>query len=237
MTATQYQVGQTMKRKSVPVLWVGVAFGVALGIAAAVLTLKGTDRNGLVAALQITARWAFLLFWFAYTGGAIAAVFGPAFAPLARCGREFGLAYAAAMLIHVGLIIWLFQISAKPPLAGNILLFFFTGLVFTYLLALLSFGTLAETLGPAGWRIFRIAGLNYIMFAFAYDFVPATIRALTGLYGLRDRLKYAPFAVMCVAAPLLVLAAAAHRRLGTSYRSTGLACRRSANSQKGELGA
>lgn len=220
-----------MKRKSIPALWMGVAFGVALGIAAAVLTLNGTDRNGLVAALQITARWAFLLFWIAYAGGAMAALFGPAFAPLARRGREFGLAYAAAMLIHIGLIIWLFQISAKPPLAGKILLFFLTGLVFTYLLALLSFGTLAAALGPTGWRIFRIAGLNYIMFAFAYDFimfafaydfVPATIHALTGPYGLRDRLKYAPFVVMCVAAPLLVLSAAAHRRLGARYSSTGL---------------
>jgi hypothetical protein len=211
-----------MKRKSIPVLWMGVAFGVALGIAAAVLTLYGTDPKGLVAALRMTARWAFLLFWMAYIGGAMPTLFGPTFAPLARRGREFGLAYAAAMLVHVGLIVWLFQISAKPPLAGKILLFFFTGLVFTYLLAVLSFGRLAEALGSSAWRIFRIAGLNYIMFAFAYDFVPGTIRALTGPYGIRDRLKYAPFAVMCVGAPLLVLAAAAHRRLGTRYSSTGL---------------
>jgi hypothetical protein len=175
-----------MKLKSIPVLWMGVAFGVALGIAGAALTLNGTDHNGLVAALQMTARWAFLLFWIAYTGRAMAALFGPAFVPLARRGREFGLAYAAAMLIHVGLIIWLFQISAKPPLGGKILLFFLTGLVFTYLLAVLSFGRLAEALGRSGWRIFRIAGLNYIMFAFAYDFVPATIHALTGPYGLRS---------------------------------------------------
>ena len=93
-----------MKRKSIPVLWMGVAFGVALGIAAAVLTLYGTDPKGLVAALRMTARWAFLLFWMAYIGGAMTT-------PLARRGREFGLAYAAAMLVHVGLEIG----TPKPP--------------------------------------------------------------------------------------------------------------------------
>jgi hypothetical protein len=205
-----------MKPKS-SALWIGIPFAVALGIATAVLATNGTDPKGLVNALQMTARWAFILFFLAYAGGAIATLFGSAFSPIARRGREFGLAYAAAMLVHVGLIVWIFQISAKPPLGGKILLFFLTGLVFTYILAVLSFGRLAQILGPTGWRIFRITAMNYIMFVFAYDFVPTTIRVLTGSYGLRDRLKYAPFAAMSVAAPLLVLAAAVHTRLGSKH--------------------
>lgn len=192
-----------------------IPFVVALAIATFVLATNGTDPKGLVAALQMTARWAFILFFVAYTGGAIRTLFGPAFAPIARRGREFGLAYAAAMLVHVGLIVWIFQISAKPPLGGKVLLFFLTGLVFTYMLAVLSFGKLAQLLGPTGWRVFRIAAMNYIMFVFAYDFVPTTIRTLTGSYSLRDRLKYAPFAAMSVAAPLLVLAALFRSRLAS----------------------
>jgi hypothetical protein len=58
-------------------------------------------------ALRMTARWSFLLFWVAYAGGALATLFGPALAPLSGRGREFGLAFAAAHLVHIGLVIWL----------------------------------------------------------------------------------------------------------------------------------
>src|SRR5271169_928990 len=150
---------QSSKRKST-VLWMSIAFGVALGLAAAVLAIDGTDHKGLVMGLRLTARWSFLLFWVAYSGGAMAALFGPAFERLARRGREFGLA------------IWLFQISSRPPLAGKLFAFFVIGIFWTYLLAIFSFGGLAKTLGSRCWRILRIVGLNYILFAFAFDFVP-----------------------------------------------------------------
>ena len=195
----------------------GMAFAVALGLAAAVLAVKGTDVKSLVKALQLTARWSFLLFWVAYAGGAITELFGPALAPLARRGREFGLAYAAAMLIHVGLVVWLFQISSRAPLSGTSFDFFVLGIVWTYLLGVLSFRRLVEALGPSGWRILRIAGLNYILYAFAVDFVTPVIRPGTAQYGVWRMIAYAPFAAMSVAAPLLVLAAAVHRRLGMRY--------------------
>jgi len=214
-------IAQPTKRKPLPVLWMGMAFCVGLGIAAVVLTVNGSVAKGLVPALQMTARWAFLLFWLAYTVGAMAALFGPALAVLAKRGREFGLAYASAMTVHFGLVVWLFLISSKPPLSGKPFDFFALGVVFTYLLVVFSFGRLVEGLGPSGWRILRIVGLNYILFAFAWDFVPATIRILTGPSGYEDRIKYAPFAAMCVAAPLLAAAAAAHRRLGTHSARAG----------------
>jgi hypothetical protein len=211
-----------MKRKYALILWMGMAFGVALGLAAAVLTIEGTETKSLRMALQVTARWSFLLFWVAYSGKAMTALFGPALAPLARRGREFGLAYAAAQLVHVGLVVWLFQISSRPPLSGKLSVFFIIGIVWTYLLAVLSFGGLAEALGPRGWRTLRIAGLNYILFAFAFDFVPTVIRSGPGPYEVWRLLEYVPFAAMSVAAPLLVLAAAAHRRLGIRYSRAGL---------------
>jgi hypothetical protein len=75
---------QPMKRKSIPVLWMGMAFAVALGLAAVVLAIEGIDAKSLRMALRVTARWSFLLFWVAYAGRAMATLFGPAFAPLAR---------------------------------------------------------------------------------------------------------------------------------------------------------
>ena len=210
-----------MKRKSLPVFWMGMAFGIALVLAAAVLAFKGVDTKSLVMALRLTARWSFLLFWVAYAGGAMATLFGPALEPLARRGREFGLAYAAAQLIHLGLVVWIFLITFRPPLSGQSLVFFSTGIVWTYLLAVLSFGSLAEGLGPSGWRILRFTGLNYILFAFASDFVPPMIRPRAAQYGALALVAYLPFAVMSIAAPLLVLAAAAHRRLGMRYSREG----------------
>jgi hypothetical protein len=37
---------------------------------------------------------------------------GPRFAILARHGREFGLAFAAALSVHVGLVLWLMDVAA-----------------------------------------------------------------------------------------------------------------------------
>jgi hypothetical protein len=141
-----------MKRGSTSMFWIGMAFAVALGLAAVVLAIEGIETKGIVRALQITARWSFLLFWLAYSAGAMCELFGPALAPFARHGRELGLSYAAAQLIHLGLVVWLFQISTRPPLSGGLFAFFVIAIVWTYSLAAVSFGGLAEALGTRSWR-------------------------------------------------------------------------------------
>jgi hypothetical protein len=210
------------RHKPLPVRWMGVAFAISVGLAGAALVFGGTDSKSIVIALQLTARWSFLLFWVAYTGRALATLFGPALAPLARRGREFGLAYAAAMTVHFGLVVWLFQISSKPPLSGNLFVFFVIGLVFTYLLVISSLGRVAQTLGSNAWRVLRTAGLNYILMAFAFDFVNVVIHAWVWHIGIRGWIIYGPFAALSVAAPLLVLVAAAPARLGMKYRPARL---------------
>lgn len=203
-----------MKQKSVPVAWMGAAFAVSATLAAAVLIVAGGDAKSVKLALRLTARWSFLLFWFAYAGGAMATLFGPALAPLARRGREFGLSFASAHLVHLGLVIWLYWVTSRPPLTGPLLLFFMIGVVWTYLLAALSFGGLAEALGPRLWRSLRVVGLNYILVAFAYDFVLSVVHSGFDYQQLSHFVSYVPFAAMSVAAPLLSLAAATHRRRG-----------------------
>jgi hypothetical protein len=189
-------------------IWMGTAFAIALAITVSVLVLHGTDNKSVRLALELTARWSFLLFWLAYTGGALATLFGWAF--LAGRGREFGLAFAAAHLVHVGLVIWLGIIMGRVPLSGGLLLFFLIGLLFTYLLALLSFGG-AKALGPL-WPPLRFVGMNYILIAFARDFVLPVLYPKPAQYNVAHFIAYAPFAIASVAAPLLVLAAMARRR-------------------------
>ena len=193
-----------------PARWIAASFGLALALAAAVLTLAGTDANSTRLALRLTARWSFLLFWTAYTAGAIATLFGPAWTTLARRGPEFGLAFAAAHLVHIGLVLWLYALLSRPPLSGPPLVFFTVALAWTYLLAALSFGALSETPGPSLWCLLRLLGLNTILLAFAYDFVPAAIHAITHQQLWHDA-EYVPFAALSLAAPLLTLAAAARR--------------------------
>jgi hypothetical protein len=94
------------------------------------------------------------LFWFAYTEDAMATLWGPPFDRLARHGREFGLAFASAQLVHVGLIL----LSGS----GAGMAFFWVGIVFTYLLALFSLPSVHNAMGPRLWRISLVIALNYI---------------------------------------------------------------------------
>src|ERR1700704_6307192 len=146
-----------MMRKSF--LGMGVAFAIALTIAVTVLAIRGTGNSGIRLALELTARWSFLLFWLAYAGNAVAILFNVE--PLASRGREFGLAFAAAHLVHIGLVIWLGYILGRVPLSGGLLLFFLIALFCTYLLAGLSFGGV-KALGPALPPL-RLVLMNYIL--------------------------------------------------------------------------
>ena len=183
--------------------WMGAAFGVALAIAAIVLVFEGADNKGTRLALELTARWSLLLFFLAYAGNAIATLFGPA--SLKGHGRDFGLAFASAHLVHIGLIVWLGVILGRVPLSGGLLFFFLAALVFTYLLAGLSFGGV-KALGPA-WPPLRFIGMNYILIAFGRDFVLPVLYPKPAQLNLGHFLFYAPFMLVAIAAPLLVLAA------------------------------
>jgi hypothetical protein len=202
-------------------LWVGTAFAVSLALAVAVLTAKGISTKSLVLALQLTARWSFLLFWLAYAGGATAALFGRAVAPIAGRGREFGLAFAAALLVHLGLVAGLFILTLRPPLHGRVLALFLAAAFLTSLLTVFSFGGLAKALGSRGWHALRFVALNFILCAFAFDFLPGALHA-HGHYGLFRLIAYAPFAAMTLAAPLLVLAATVLHRMDRRQRNVRL---------------
>jgi hypothetical protein len=167
------------------------AFLVALALAAIVLAIFGVGERGTAIALRATARWSFLLFWPAYAGGAIAWLW-PRLNGLARCGRELGLAYASAQLIHVGLVLWIIHVAAGP---SGTMAFFWMGIFCTYLLALFSLPRLQDALGPRLWRILRTIALEYIAIVFAADFITLHSQNLG-----RHPLSYLPFALLLVSA-------------------------------------
>ena len=95
-------------------VWMALAFSASLGLAISIIAAFGIDP-GLSIALRATARLAFLIFLPAYVGGPLTSLFGNAFLPVRQHARDFGLAFASAMVVHLGLVIWLCAIGAAPP--------------------------------------------------------------------------------------------------------------------------
>jgi hypothetical protein len=174
--------------------WMVAAFLVAAAIGAIVLCIF-RHHGGAGLALRLTARWSFLLFWLAYVGGAMARLWGTRFGGLARRGRELGLSFASAQLVHIAIVLWVG--------AGG-MTFFWVGILFTYLLALFSVPRLQDILGLRLWRICLSIALNYIALVFAADFILLPLE--TGDFG-KYPLTYLPFAVLLVSGAVLRMAA------------------------------
>ena len=189
-----------MKRHPVIAVWVCSAFAIAVGLTACVLYARGADERGIHSALRASARFSFLLFWVAYSGGALASLFGPAFQPLKQRAREFGLAFAAAQTVHLGLVAWLCIIGAAPVF--GVFVFFGVATAWIYLLALLSIPFLQRSLTPKLWRLIQIVGMNYILYAFAADFLSNPLQASP-----KHLVEYLPFEVLVIAGLGLRLAA------------------------------
>jgi hypothetical protein len=207
-------------------VWMIGAFGGGLALAVTVLAGYGTGPDGLRHGVDLTARWSFLFFWLAYAGGAMAILFGPAFAGLARRARAFGLAFATAIQVHIGLVVWLGVVIGQIPLHGPVLWLFLVALFFTYLLVLLSFGIGMRTLGRL-WRPLLFLGTTYILFAFGRDFVPGALYQTTQHWVYEA--EYVPFALLSLIAIPLRLAAFLRQRFGsrsaTVLRRSGAAGR------------
>lgn len=180
--------------------WLIAAFGAELGLALIVLGFEGAGVNATRLALTVTARFSFLLFWPAYAGGAMAALFGPVFLPLKRHAREFGLAFAAAQLVHLGLVAWLCHLGAVPS-AGTFIIFGIA-VFWLYLIAFFSAGRLPQIVPAPVRRLIFFIGLNYIAYAFAIDFFVSPLQG-----GIKRVVFYLPFAILSVVGPMLRLAA------------------------------
>jgi hypothetical protein len=192
-------LGKTIMARTGQVM--AAAFGIALVLA--VLALRGgATTHALRVALKATGLWSFFLFWPAYAGSALADVSGLEASWLRR-GREWGLAFASAHLVHVALVIWLYQLSPQPPIPFASAVFFGIGVGFTYLLAGLSWKPCAARVGSAA-RPIRQIGMNYILAAFGFDFVVGPL--LGGQYNLGRIVQYLPPASLLLAAPMLRVA-------------------------------
>jgi hypothetical protein len=194
-------------REARAIAWTGGAFAVAAVLAGLMLLAFGAGERGVTLALRATARFAFLLFLPAYVGGALARLAGSRFAWLARRGRALGLAFAAAMVVHAGLVAWLCWIGAAP--SRGVFVLFGSALACVAVLAVFSAPRLQQALGPRTWWRLRLLGMNYIAFAFAVDFLRHS-----PFGGVGHTVGYLPFALLSLAGPACYWLALALRRGG-----------------------
>ena len=180
-------------------VWVGIAFSIALATTVSALSVFGV-KQGIPLALLATGRIAFVYFFLAYVGGPLTTLFGPTFQPIRRRARDFGLAFAAVILVHLGLITYLCAIGEAPGV--GVFIIFGPAAVFTGLLTLLSFSRVRTLLPQTWWPRIRTVATAYILFAFLRDFVgfapPST---------LRHAILYGPFAGLSILCLVLALAA------------------------------
>src|SRR5262249_38126638 len=132
----------------------------------------------------------------AYLGGALRALFGRRFEPLSQRGREFGLAFASALLVHLGLVARLYLTGNAPSI--ETLLIFGPAAAGIYILVLLSIGPMQR--GIARWpvRIVRTLVLNYVAYVFVLDFLRYPL-----LDSREHIIVYLPFAILVLAAIFL----------------------------------
>jgi hypothetical protein len=176
----------------------------AMAIVVVFLSRLTPPGDRLAVALRATGRWSFLLFWPAYAGGALATLFGAKFQRLARRGRDLGLSFASAHLVHLGLVAYLIWYNGGFPLGS--LIFLGIGVFFVYLLALLSISGFAAALGQRATRIVRTVGIEYIALVFLIDFSSNPFQG-----GLGPLVAYLPFLTLAIVGPLLRIAAAVKR--------------------------
>jgi len=181
----------------------GAAFVVALVIAAPILAVMGAGFEGTDTALRATARWSLLLFWPAYTGRALMILFGQNFAGIARRSRDFGLSFASAHLVHIALILWMYQGLGKHPIPHFVVVYDTVALVMIYSVALLSLPKLQAWLRPWQWRLLRDVTMHFVALIFALDLVLVPLKL-----GTNHPMGYWPFSILAILGPLLRLAAA-----------------------------
>ncbi len=151
-----------------PWSWMAGAFCTSLTLAASIVAIFGIER-GVPIALAATARLAFLMFWPAYAGGALTSLFGNIFSPVGDHAPDLGLAFAGALLVHLGLVAYLCARGHAPGIGTFVV--FGVAAAFTYLLALLSIRRVRQALPQKLWPPIRFVAMNYIALAFLDDFI------------------------------------------------------------------
>ena len=100
-------------------IWVAISFMAAVAAAAWPLTTLGVGQQGVETGANWAVRVAFIFFWLTYTNRSILSLFH---LPNSNLRRAFGLAFAAALVVHLVLVAWLLR-SPRDSRSGTMVLY------------------------------------------------------------------------------------------------------------------
>ena len=174
-----------------PNIWVWIAAAVAVSVAVAIakISIARDLDHGLPSAVGAVARVAFIPFWLSFTGAAWVTLGFSRFVVIRDHARELGLAFAAAIAVHVGLICWQ-TLLGYPPTPGVVIIFGAAALL-TLLLSVVSIPILYKRLPRMALARFRFFATTYIALVYLLDFA---IRPQPAV--LHYWIAYAPFAAL-----------------------------------------
>ncbi len=160
------------------------------GASLAALVVGGTGDESIRLPVRATAQLAFVLYLIILVARPLQQLLRkPWTAALLRGRRLVGVAFAAAMTVHLGLLAYRF--GSQPELTYPLfsLLFGGTAYLLFYLMLVTSFDTPKRALGPRKWKLLHRTGLVWAALIFG---LPRSVEALSD----PDYLKFGiPFAL------------------------------------------
>jgi len=171
----------------------GFAAALALtGLAA----VTSPDVEGLLAdGLRWTGRLAFFIFLVPWLASPLKSLFPGEFADLLlRWRRQAGIVFGSMQVVHLGLIVSLFQIYEDPGVDAATLIVGGAGIALAIAMLVTSFDGPLRLVGSRAWKTLHRAGLYVCGFIYFFDFLVAPF---TEGY---DLLAYAPFIVLTATA-------------------------------------
>ena len=181
-------------------LMAGLAAALALtGIAAA----TSPDAESLVASgLRWTGRLAFFVFLVPWLASPLQRLIPGALSrTLLRWRRQAGIAFGSIQVVHLGLIVALFQIHGAQAVDEATLLVGGAGIALAIGMLITSFDAPLRLVGARAWKALHRAGLYVCGFIYFFDFLVAPF------LGGFDLVAYAPLMGLTAAAIALRTAA------------------------------
>jgi hypothetical protein len=159
---------EIMLRRPKVRVWIAAAVAVSVAVAIVQITVARDLRHGLPSAVGAVARVSFIPFWLSYTGGAWVTLGFRRFAVIRDHARELGLAFAAAIAVHIALIGWQ-TLLGDPPGRGIVIIFGAAALL-TLVLSVVSIPILSKRLPRVALARFRYCATTYIALVYLRDF-------------------------------------------------------------------
>lgn len=148
----------------------GVISLLLVGISLGLGTVHGWDVEGLRSLIRATARTSLVLFFLAFTAGALASLAPSEITRWQRRNRRYlGVSFAISHFIHLAALIALARIDRELfwtlTSVVNVVL---AGAAYVFIAAMTatSFDRAAALLGPRRWRLLHLVGSWYIWLSF-----------------------------------------------------------------------